>query len=167
MRIGVPEAVRPLSSCARCVDIYLSPKLKRCHVLSYGAQSIVWPSYCCDENLVYFIHEEKRECASARIQILKNRKCCSAPEAGINHEIALCTRRPTSKIHSSSSAPSQRALSPSANVRAHSDFCRAVNVGCSMIISWSCGNTSEGLRTDGTGRTSLVTKFERRNIPPS
>lgn len=48
---------------------------------------------------------------------------------------AFHTRKATSSIHSSSSAPSHSALSASAKASAHFDFCKEVIVGCRIIKS--------------------------------
>lgn len=52
-------------------------------------------------------------------------------------EAALCTRNPTSRTHSSSSAPSHSALSASAKTRAQADFFRPFKVGWKMTKSCS------------------------------
>jgi hypothetical protein len=126
----VQEAARSSSSCAS-TDIYLSQNKNMCRFL---------PRRLCVFHSARIVVQTfvKRTCSSWRDHQLKLRV------RKRRHEMALCTRSPTSSIHNSSSAPSQRALSASAKVRAQCDFCRAVNVGCRIIISCSCNIASEG-----------------------
>ena len=77
---------------------------------------------------------DHNEVPSNEIFAAKTRRKCSHQgiKSGVQvcyDETALWTRRPTSRIQSSSSAPSHNALSASAKARAHSDFWRAVTVG--------------------------------------